>query len=137
MNSRANFFQTEIRFLLRHWDWVEVPITYHGPPKGLPGSTIKEALSILWSLRKSATRYHGGGGRAGRGGRRENGDRPHLGLRAAERGHRTALDLPFPHFLPFRPAPGGPDLFLHFSFFSFPRPPPRVLLPPCPTGRFG
>lgn len=52
--SRAHFFQTEIRFLLRRWKWVEVPITYRGPAKSVPGSSIKEALRILWSLRAEA-----------------------------------------------------------------------------------
>jgi dolichol-phosphate mannosyltransferase len=28
VRSRANFFQTEIKYLLRGWRWVEVPITY-------------------------------------------------------------------------------------------------------------
>jgi dolichol-phosphate mannosyltransferase len=51
--SRANFFQTEIRFILRDWNWVEVPITYYGPPKGVPKSSVKEAFRILFTLRKS------------------------------------------------------------------------------------
>lgn len=54
VSSRAHFFQTEIRFLLRDHKWVEVPITYHGPPKGVPNSSIGEALRTLWALRKQA-----------------------------------------------------------------------------------
>jgi len=52
--SRAHFFQTEIRFLLRRCKWVEVPITYRGPAKPVPGSSIREALRVLWSLRAEA-----------------------------------------------------------------------------------
>jgi dolichol-phosphate mannosyltransferase len=51
VHSRGNFFQTEIRILLRRWRWTEVPITYHGPARSLPGDPILEALRILWSLR--------------------------------------------------------------------------------------
>ena len=54
VSSRANFFQTEIRFMLRNWKWVEIPITYHGPPKSVAKSTIAEALRTLWSLRKES-----------------------------------------------------------------------------------
>ena len=50
--SRANFFQTEIRFILRDWNWVEIPITYHGPPKAVANATIFEALRTLWTLRQ-------------------------------------------------------------------------------------
>lgn len=52
VTSRAHFFQTEIRFLLRERKWVEVPITYHGPPNGVPGASISEALRTLWAMRK-------------------------------------------------------------------------------------
>jgi dolichol-phosphate mannosyltransferase len=54
VRSRANFFQTEIRFMLRDWRWKEMPITYHGPPKAVANSTIKEALWTLWALRKQS-----------------------------------------------------------------------------------
>lgn len=54
VTSRAHFFQTEIRFMLRDWNWVEVPITYHGPPKAVPKSSISEALRTLWSLRSQS-----------------------------------------------------------------------------------
>lgn len=50
--SRAHFFQTEIRYLLRGWNWVEVPITYQSPSDGVSGGTITEALKNLWKLRK-------------------------------------------------------------------------------------
>src|SRR5262245_9455656 len=33
VRSRAHFFQTEIKFLLRDWHWIEVPITYRNPSK--------------------------------------------------------------------------------------------------------
>ena len=51
VRSRANFFQTEIRFILRNCRWKEIPITYHGPPKSVSNATISEALRILWQLR--------------------------------------------------------------------------------------
>ena len=52
--SRAHFFQTEIRFLLRRWKWVELPITYNGPSEPVPNSSIMEALRILISMRRQA-----------------------------------------------------------------------------------
>ena len=54
VTSRAHFFQTEIRFLLRGWNWVEIPITYNGPAKAVPKSSITEALRTLWSLRSQS-----------------------------------------------------------------------------------
>jgi dolichol-phosphate mannosyltransferase len=50
--SRAHFFQTEIRYMLRGWKWVEVPITYQSPSEGVSGGTITEALKNLWKLRQ-------------------------------------------------------------------------------------
>ena len=54
VTSRAHFFQTEIRFMLRSWNWVEIPITYHGPAKAVPKSSISEAIQTLWSLRNQS-----------------------------------------------------------------------------------
>ncbi|HXE51370.1 MAG TPA: glycosyltransferase family 2 protein [Tepidisphaeraceae bacterium] len=54
VKSRAHFFQTEIRFFLRNCDWVEIPITYNGPTVPVPGSSISEAIKILFSLRQHA-----------------------------------------------------------------------------------
>lgn len=52
VRSRANFFQTEIRFMLREWNWIELPITYHAPPKFVPNGAVVESLRTLWSLRQ-------------------------------------------------------------------------------------
>jgi dolichol-phosphate mannosyltransferase len=48
--SRAHFFQTEIRYMLHDWKWVEVPITYTNPSKSVGGQNIREAFRILWRL---------------------------------------------------------------------------------------
>ena len=52
VQSRGHFFQTEIRFMLRDWSWVEIPITYRNPSKSLGRSSIKDAFSNLWRLRR-------------------------------------------------------------------------------------
>jgi dolichol-phosphate mannosyltransferase len=54
VRSRAHFFQTEIRYMLHDWAWVEVPITYTNPSKSVGASSIKEALRILWTLFRSS-----------------------------------------------------------------------------------
>jgi dolichol-phosphate mannosyltransferase len=51
--SRANFFQTEIRFMMHQFRWTEVPITYHNDCYSLGRSSIREALNILWTLYRS------------------------------------------------------------------------------------
>jgi dolichol-phosphate mannosyltransferase len=50
VRSRAHFFQTEIKFLLRHDRWVEVPIHYRNPSKSVGGSSLREAFRHLWAL---------------------------------------------------------------------------------------
>lgn len=52
VRSRRHFFQTEIRCLLRDWNWVEVPITYTAPSPRLGRAAVIEALQILWWLRR-------------------------------------------------------------------------------------
>jgi len=52
VRSKAHFFQTEIRFMLHDWKWVEVPIHYTNPSKRLGGDSLKEALRILGQLRR-------------------------------------------------------------------------------------
>jgi dolichol-phosphate mannosyltransferase len=51
--SKANFFQTEIRYLMHQFKWLEVPITYRNPNYRVGRSSIREAFRILWQLRKS------------------------------------------------------------------------------------
>ena len=50
--SRANFFQTEIKYLLRNWNWIEVPINYISTQSNVPKNSITESLGLLWKIRK-------------------------------------------------------------------------------------
>lgn len=50
VESKAHFFQTEIRFMLRNWNWVEVPITYSSPSNSVGLQTIAESLRLLWTM---------------------------------------------------------------------------------------
>lgn len=56
VRSRAHFFQTEIRFMLRNWNWVEVPIHYSSPSSSVGGGTIMESirnlLLLAWRTRR-------------------------------------------------------------------------------------
>ena len=52
VQSRGHFFQTEIRYMLSNWRWVEVPITYSNPSSRLGAQSILEALRNLWWLRR-------------------------------------------------------------------------------------
>jgi dolichol-phosphate mannosyltransferase len=54
LKSRAHFFQTEIKFALRHWNWVEVPINYTNPSARLGMGSIGEAFRNLWDLFREA-----------------------------------------------------------------------------------
>jgi dolichol-phosphate mannosyltransferase len=54
VRSRAHFFQTEIKFLLRHWNWREVPIHYTNPSKSVGAGSLKEAFRNLWALYREA-----------------------------------------------------------------------------------
>jgi dolichol-phosphate mannosyltransferase len=54
VRSRAHFFQTEIKFLLRGWKWVELPIRYRNPSKSVGMGSLKEAFRNLWALRREA-----------------------------------------------------------------------------------
>ena len=52
VRSRAHFFQTEIRYMLHDWNWIEVPITYANPSKSVGSTSIMESLRILWRMRR-------------------------------------------------------------------------------------
>lgn len=52
VRSRAHFFQTEIRYLLHDWRWVEVPITYRTPSGSVGKDSLAEACSNLVRLRR-------------------------------------------------------------------------------------
>jgi dolichol-phosphate mannosyltransferase len=50
VRSRAHFFQTEIRFLLHDLRWIEVPIDYRNPSKGVGWASVAESFRNLWWL---------------------------------------------------------------------------------------
>lgn len=52
VSSRAHFFQTEIRYMLHDWKWVEVPITYAAPSGGVGSASLADAFRNLWRLRR-------------------------------------------------------------------------------------
>jgi dolichol-phosphate mannosyltransferase len=54
VRSRANFFQTEIRYMMHNLRWKETPITYKNENYHIGRSSIREALRILWSMRQTA-----------------------------------------------------------------------------------
>ena len=45
--SKAHFYQTELRYILRKTRWIEVPIHYRFPSPNVSKSTIYNALSTL------------------------------------------------------------------------------------------
>lgn len=51
VQSRAHFFQTEIRTQMHEVRWIEVPIHYHSPSQSLGKASLTEAFRVLWSLR--------------------------------------------------------------------------------------
>lgn len=48
LRSKAHFYQTEIRHLLRHSRWMEVPIHYRAPSPRVSGSAIRNSFSTLF-----------------------------------------------------------------------------------------
>ncbi len=50
IESRAHFFQTEIKTYCRNLRYVEVPITYRAASPRLGSSSLKEAFRQLWRL---------------------------------------------------------------------------------------
>jgi dolichol-phosphate mannosyltransferase len=50
IQSRAHFFQTEIKTHCRKLKFVEVPITYRSASPRLGSSAVKEAFRQLWRL---------------------------------------------------------------------------------------
>lgn len=52
--SKANFFQTEIRYMMHDLRWLEVPITYVNTNFRIGRSSIREAFRILWQMRTTA-----------------------------------------------------------------------------------
>ena len=54
IRSRAHFFQTEIKFLMHHWRWKEVPIHYRNPSNSVGGKSLRDAFRNLWALYQEA-----------------------------------------------------------------------------------
>jgi dolichol-phosphate mannosyltransferase len=52
IQSRAHFFQTEIKFYCRNLNFIEVPIYYQSPSSRLGSSAVKDAFRQLWRLAK-------------------------------------------------------------------------------------
>lgn len=50
VKSRAHFFQTEIRHMLHHKNWIEIPITYSDPSKSVGPGVLKDAFKNLLKL---------------------------------------------------------------------------------------
>ncbi len=46
--SKAHFYQTELRYLLRYKRYAEVPIHYRAPSPSISNRAIKNSLSVLW-----------------------------------------------------------------------------------------
>lgn len=47
LKSKAHFYQTEVRYLLRHTRMMEVPIHYRAPSPRVSRGAIKNSLSVL------------------------------------------------------------------------------------------
>lgn len=56
LRSRAGFYQTEVRHLLRDWNWVEVPISYVSELARPHRGSLGESLRLLRTLRRDARR---------------------------------------------------------------------------------
>jgi dolichol-phosphate mannosyltransferase len=48
MLSRAHFYQTEIRYLLRKKRYAEIPIHYRAPSNSVSNKAIRNALGVLF-----------------------------------------------------------------------------------------
>ena len=47
LRSKAHFYQTEVRHLLRNSRWIEVPIHYRAPSPRVSSKSIRDSLSVL------------------------------------------------------------------------------------------
>lgn len=47
LKSKAHFYQTEVRYLLRHTRLIEVPIHYRAPSPSVSSGALKNSLSVL------------------------------------------------------------------------------------------
>ncbi len=46
--SKAHFYQTELRYLLRHTRFAEIPIHYRAPSPSVSRKAVANSLSVLW-----------------------------------------------------------------------------------------
>jgi dolichol-phosphate mannosyltransferase len=56
VESKANFFQTEIRHLMHQYKWAEVPIRYSNDRPQIGRSAVRESLRILYKLRRAKSK---------------------------------------------------------------------------------
>ena len=54
--STGHMYQTEMRFYCRNLRTIEVPIHYVGTASSLKGSSVTEALRLLFQLKKNERR---------------------------------------------------------------------------------
>ncbi len=47
LRSKAHFYQTEMRYLCRHRNWIEVPIHYTAPSPSVSAKVLRNARSCL------------------------------------------------------------------------------------------
>jgi len=50
--SKANFFQTEIRYQMHQFKWREVPITYRNQNYQIGRTSLREAFRVLWGIHR-------------------------------------------------------------------------------------
>ena len=50
--SKANFFQTEIRYQMHQVKWREVPITYRNQNYQIGRTSLREAFRVLWGIHR-------------------------------------------------------------------------------------
>lgn len=56
VRSRANFFQTEIRYQMSRLNWTEIPIIYRNNQPSVGGETIWESFRVLYALYRESQR---------------------------------------------------------------------------------
>lgn len=55
--SKGHMYQTEMRFYCRHLKTIEVPIHYIGGESSLKGSSVTEALRLLFQLKENESSF--------------------------------------------------------------------------------
>lgn len=57
--SKGHMYQTEMRYYCRNYKTIEVPIHYVGSASSLKGSSVSEALRLLFQLKRNEPRVTG------------------------------------------------------------------------------